>query len=173
MHKSTYQPNQHLKSRWKKATNKLFFLYLKYQSTSNASSQITNSFISIHNSFLKNNFLIQNQMEQKILSLNLLCCWWKFSFFLCARLLVQVMERHFKKKSSEDILRFSAKTLWKFGGLSILLLFFFNSLKHATQLSNSTGSHGQTVLNVLEDYALFFLSQIHEPFWEQSSFLFL
>jgi hypothetical protein len=32
-------------------------------------------------------------------------------FFLGARLLVQVMERRFKKKSSEDILRFSAKTL--------------------------------------------------------------
>jgi len=173
MHKSTYQPNQHLKSRWKKATNKLFFLYLKYQSTSNASSQITNSFISIHNSFLKNNFLIQNQMEQKILSLNLLCCWWKFSFFLSARLLVQVMERRFKKKVVKIYWGFPLKLYENLVVFPFCCYFFFNSLKHATQLSNSTGSHGQTVLNVLEDYALFFLSQIHEPFWEQSLFLFL
>jgi hypothetical protein len=64
-------------------------------------------------------------MEQKTLTLNLLCCWLKiFCFFRCYTS-TPGYGKACKKKSSEDILRFFAETLWKFSGLSILLQFFF------------------------------------------------
>lgn len=111
----------------------------------NASSQITNSFISIHN------FFIQNQMEQKTLTLNLLCCWLKiFCFFRCYTSTLGY-GKACKKKVVKIYWGFSLKLYENSVVFPFCCNFSLNSLKRAAQLSNSVGCHGQTVLNVLED----------------------